>query len=85
MEKYARESAVYLADIKPRLAMEIDFYKKYTVEVNSEGEMKGMINFLYKIESSEGLLNIEKLQFSPKKAGSPVVEGVVVISKILIP
>lgn len=85
VEKYARESAVYLADIKPRPVIEIDFYKKYTVEVNSEGEMKGLIGFLYKIENSEGLMNIEKLQFSPKKAGSPVVEGVVVISKILIP
>lgn len=85
VEKYARESAVYLADIKPRPAMEIDVYKKYIVEVESEGEMKGLLGFLYKIEHSDGLLNIERLQLSPKKAGSPVVEGVVVISKILIP
>lgn len=85
VEEYARESQVYLVDIKPHPVIEMDFCKKYAIEVNSQGEMKGLISFLYKIESSDGLMNIEKLQLSAKKAGSPVVEGVVVISKILIP
>lgn len=85
VEGYARESQVYLVNIKPHPVIEMDFCKKYAIEVNSQGEMKGLISFLYKIESSGAFMNIEKLQLSAKKAGSPVVEGVMVINKILIP
>ncbi|MFH1856006.1 MAG: hypothetical protein ABH836_02100 [Candidatus Omnitrophota bacterium] len=85
IEKFARDSSVYLVDIKPRPIVQIEFYKKYIMEIDSEAEMKGLINFLYKIENSEGLIKIEKAQFNLKKTGSPVIKGIMVISKMLIP
>ena len=85
IEKFARKSAVYLVDIKPRPIMSIDFYKKCIVEIESEAEMEALMEFLYQIEASDKLLKVEQLQLVPKKAGSSITKGLIVITKALIP
>ncbi len=85
IEGFARKSTVYLVSIKPRPIMKIDFYKKYTADLESEANMEALIDFVYQIESSNNLFKVEKLQLVPKSAGASIVKGQMVVTKILIP
>lgn len=84
IEELARKSRVYLVNIKPQSSKEIDFYKEYTIEINIEGEMEPIMNFLYHLNSSAQLLRAEKLRFNLGAKDSSIIKVSVLITKILI-
>jgi len=85
IEGFARKSAVYLVGIKPRPITKTDVYKKLMADVESEANVEALINFIYHIEGSKNLFKVEKLQLVPKSAGSSVIKGYMVVTKILVP
>jgi len=85
IETLARKSNLTLADMKPRMPRAIGFYKEYTVEIEVEGGMNSLASFLYQLNNSTQLLRAEKVRLYPKKKGSPVIKGSIVVTKILIP
>lgn len=85
IEGFARKSTVYLVSIKPRPIMKIDVHKKCIADLESEADVEALIDFLYQIESSKNLFKVEKLQLVPKSAGSSIIKGYMVVTKILIP
>lgn len=84
IEETSRVSGVYVADIKPQPVINVDFYKKYMVEISAEGEKTQIIEFIYQLESLDQLINIEELKLSVGKEGSKTKKARVVITKILI-
>ncbi len=85
IEGFARRSTVYLSSIKPRPIVKTDVYKKCIADVESEANTEALIDFLYQIESSNNLFKVEKIQLIPKTAGSSIIKGYIVVTKILIP
>lgn len=85
IEEKSRASGVYVADIKPQPVINVDFYKKYMVEVSAEGEKTQIIEFIYQLESLDQLINIEELKLSVGKEGSKTKNARAIITKILIP
>ena len=85
IETLARKSNLTLADMKPRMPRAIGFYKEYTVEIEVEGGMKSLVSFLYQLNNSTQLLRAEKVHLYPKKKDSPVIKGLILVTKILIP
>lgn len=85
IENVARSSSVYLMDIKPQAPKQTEFYKKYSAEVEIEGQMNDIINFLYKLNSSPQLLRTEKVSLTPKEKNSEVAKALILVSKFLIP
>jgi len=84
IETLARKSNLTLADMKPRMPRAIGFYKEYTVEIETEGDMSSFIQFLYQLNNSTQLLRAEKVRLYPKKKGLAVIKGVILVTKILI-
>jgi len=84
IETLARQTAINLVDMKPQTTREIDFYKQYLIEVEAEGEMKDLVNFLHQLNISSQLLRAEKLRLSLPKKDSTVIKSSMLISKVLV-
>jgi len=84
IESLARQSKVYLANMKPQSPKEIDFYKEYAVEIDAEGEIVPLTAFLHQLNTSTQLLRVEKLRLSSKKKGDKTLKASMLIIRILV-
>lgn len=84
VENYANKTQVYLIDIKPTGVREEGLAKKYYIMLNCEAMMEQVADFMYKIETSDQLLIIEKYQISPKSKESSVLKCTMTIYDVVI-
>ena len=85
IENLAKESAVYLVDIKPSSGKtENGSPSKYFLELDFEAQMEQVFNFFYDITQSDQLLKIERYQIRPKTEGSSIVTCGLSISKLIV-
>jgi Tfp pilus assembly protein PilO len=85
IENLANKSSLYIVDMKPGgLKVDKDKIKKYLVNLNCEGEMEQIMDFMYNVENSKDLLTIEKYQISPKSKESSVAQCIITISMMVI-
>ena len=84
IENIADKSGIYLADMKPAGLKEAGSFKKYSVNLNCEGEMSQFVDFMYNIESSGALLTIEKYQITPNPKDVSMARYKVTISTIVV-
>ena len=59
-------------------------YKKYTIELEAEGEMAQLTSLIYQLQNSPQLLKVEKMQMSAKSGSSGILKSRLVISKIKV-
>lgn len=85
VENYAKDSAVYLVDIKPSGKKEQGMTRQYFLKLQFEGLMEQVFNFFYVIENSKELLNIDTYQIQPKTENSSIVTCSMSVSKTIIP
>ena len=84
IEALARQSNVYLVNMKPQTPKEIDFYKEYAVEIEAEGEILPLTKFLYQIYTSDQLLRVEKLRLNSVKKGDKTLKASMLITRVLV-
>lgn len=84
IESLARQSKVYLVDMKPQTPKEIDFYKEYAVEIEAEGEVASLMTFLHQLNTSLQLLRAEKLRLNAVKKGDKTLKASMLITKVVI-
>jgi ribosomal protein S10 len=85
IESLARSSSVHISGIKPLPIKKVDFYKKYVVELEAEGDIKQVSKFIYDIQNSQQLLKIDKFSLGTKGAGTNLLKCNILVSKVLIP
>ncbi|MCM8787282.1 MAG: hypothetical protein NC935_04425 [Candidatus Omnitrophica bacterium] len=81
-ENIANKASIYLVDLKPTTSSQEGLMTKYFVNLNCEGQMEQILDFMYQIENSNSLMAIERYQISQKAKGSSVANANFVISKI---
>lgn len=84
IESLARQSDVHLAGMKPQTPKEVDFYKEYSVEIETEGEISSLTTFLHQLNTSDQLLRVEKLRLNSRKKGGKILKASMLITKILV-
>ncbi len=84
IESLVNSSSVYIIDVKPRPIKKIKFYKKYIVELNTEGDISQISKFIYDIQNSTQLLKIDAFSLGIKGAGTNSLKCHILVSKILI-
>ncbi len=83
VERLARKTSLYVVDMKP-LAMEEDAVsRKYAVDLNCEAQMEQIMNFMYEVESSKGLLVVESFNITPKSKDSSIAKCNMKISSVI--
>ncbi|MCK4518481.1 MAG: type 4a pilus biogenesis protein PilO [Candidatus Omnitrophica bacterium] len=85
IEQLARNSSVYVTDMKPQKTAEKDFYVEYNIEVEIESEVESLINFLHQLNNSPQLLRAKKLRLNLKQKESTLLKSSILITKLLIP
>ena len=85
IEGFANKAAINLIDMKPAGIKEMEASRKYLINLNFEGKMEQVVEFMYEVESSRKLLTIEKYQINPKSKDSNLSKCSMVISKLVIP
>ena len=84
IESLARQSKVYLVDVKPQAPQKVDFYKEYSVEIEAEGEIADLTTFLHHINMSAQLLRVEKLRLNAKEEENKMLKSSMLITKVLV-
>jgi hypothetical protein len=84
IEDFARQTNVDLLYIKPAGFKSEEGHRKYYIDLNCQGGMPEVINFLYLIENSKKLLSVEKMNIAPESEGSSVAQCRMTLSKISI-
>ena len=82
IEILAKKSSVSLIDIKPQQNQNIDSYKEYAIEVETESSMDALLRFLHELNASSQLLRAEKIRLNLKDKDSSVVKSLIQITKI---
>ena len=85
VKNYAKDSSVYLVDIKPSGKKEQGMTRQYFLKLQFEGLMEQVFNFFYVIENSKELLKIDTYQIQPKTENSSIVTCSMSVSKTIIP
>jgi hypothetical protein len=85
IEELERKSGVSPANMKSLAPKTVDFWKKYEVELEVEGEMEQVVNFLYLLNSSPQLLRSEKVTLSPRDRDSTAVRAKLNVTKVVMP
>lgn len=75
---------VYLATTKPQPPKSVDFYKEYSVEIETEGEIEQITKFLHSINVSPQLLRVERLRISNKEEEAKTLKTSMLITKVLV-
>ncbi len=68
VETLSRHIGLYMRSIRPFPIQDEGFYRKYTVQVEVEGEMRTIGKFLYSLQNSPQLLKVERLQINARTA-----------------
>jgi Tfp pilus assembly protein PilO len=85
IEELARKSGVSIASMKPVAPKTVDFHKRYEVELEVDGEMEPVINFLYQLSNSPQLLRTERMSLNPKEKDSSIVKSKINVTKVVMP
>ncbi|MBN1870246.1 MAG: hypothetical protein JW847_06715 [Candidatus Omnitrophica bacterium] len=85
IENIAKQSSVYLVDIKPA-GKDVDgVATRHYAKLNYEAQMEQVFNFFHSITSAGQLLKIESYDIRPKTEGGSIVTCSVSVSKTIIP
>lgn len=85
VETIAKETSIYLIDIK-HAGKDVDgLATRYFVKLNFEAQMEQTLHFFYKVAKFQKLVNLESYQIKPKSEGLSVVTCSASISKTIIP
>jgi hypothetical protein len=84
-ENLAKQSSVYLIDIKPAGKDTDGTSTRYFAKLNFEAQMEQVLNFFHSVSNYEQLLKIETYEISPKTEGGSVVTCSTTVSKAIIP
>jgi hypothetical protein len=68
VEEMARRHGVAVAGLMPKEVQETGLAEEYRVEIHTESTQKGLLQFLYALQSTKGLLYPEKLRITAAKA-----------------
>lgn len=84
IEQEARESAVTLIDVKPQQVNSDRTSKRYIVNLETEGGLKEMTQFMYDLQYSPQMLRIERVEIAPKEAKSEMLRSSLTVARVVV-
>lgn len=81
----ARENQLRIADIKPKRVKKVDFFNNFSVSLSMEGQLTDIVKFLYLLQNSPHLYNVDELMIEKNSPRSTVLNCRLVLSRVLIP
>ncbi|MCX5687472.1 MAG: type 4a pilus biogenesis protein PilO [Candidatus Omnitrophica bacterium] len=84
MENLADSLDIKTSNIKPGQAMDKEFSREYSVELQIEGQLQDIIKFLSELIKLPTMVVLKKFDFRLISQNPPIFKGTIIFSKILI-
>lgn len=84
IEGASRDVGISIADVKPRPPKQVNTYRYYYIEMEVEGGMGTLINFLHQLGSSQQLYRVNKIYISARDRGSSTVKASILLTKVVV-
>jgi hypothetical protein len=84
IEKLARETNAHITNIKPLSTKNYENYTKFTFRVTTESRIGELAKFIYKLQSSEQLLKIERMVLRAKERSPDTIKAILHINKVSV-
>lgn len=81
IEGFTKESKVSVSRIRPLPGEEGDLYQEFVIEVECRSSLEQWLRFVYLIESSRSLFDIQKARLA-REEGEERLKGYLILSKI---
>jgi len=81
-ENLSRPMPIEIIMVKTLPVANYGFYKRYGVQLEVEGDLISICNFLYSLETSPSLLKVKKIQLNAK--GGNIARGSLRVSRICV-
>ena len=85
IENLARNCNVRINDIKPKEVKDLRFYKRFTIEIESEGQIEQLSKFIYQLQKSSQLLRVQRLHLGARGTQKSLLKSHMLITKISLP
>lgn len=82
IEKVTREKSLKVIEMRPLPTRRQGLFQEYLVEVNMEGTMGQLVQFIYQLQGTSGLLRVERLQISAKSSQGSLLKAVMTVSRV---
>jgi len=83
VERQARTPGIHIVNIRPKPIKDLNFYKKYILEINCEVTMEECVEFIYNLQKTAQLIRVERLKLISQGKGNPLLKAQMLITKIL--
>ncbi len=84
IEVRASKAGINLIQVKPSETKHFKGYVEYYANLDCEGPLEKVIQFMHSIDSSDELLKIVKLNMAPKRASAAEVTATMVVKKMIV-
>lgn len=77
-------NSVSIINLRPLSVSHTEYYDKYRIEVEVEAAMNDLVKFLYKLESENKPIRIDKFRLSTGKSSSNLLRARMIVTKATI-
>ena len=84
MENLAGSLGIKTSNIKPGQAIDRDFFKEYSIELQIEGQLQDIVKLLSELVKLPTMAVLKKFDFRLVSQNPPIFKGTIIFSKILI-
>ena len=85
VESITGDIDIHISDMKPLKVKSIDFYKKFSVELEAEGLLDNLTKFIHTLQSQPHLLKVERIRLERRSMRTEKLKGFLLITRIRIP
>ena len=83
VEKTARNAGMRIVNIRPKPTKDLEFCKKYILEMHCEAALDECLNFIYNLQESEQLIRVERLKLTSPSKAVPALKAHLFVTRIL--
>jgi Tfp pilus assembly protein PilO len=85
IESVSAKMQIRVSDMKPLRVRAIDFYKKFSVELEAEGLLDEIARFIHAVQNQPYLLDVDRLRLEKRSMRTNNLKAFILISRIRIP
>lgn len=85
VESVAAQVDIHISDMKPMRVRAIDFYKKFSVELEAEGLLENLTKAIHTLQNPPHFLKVERLRLERRSMRTNKLQCFMLISRIRIP
>ena len=85
IESITKEIKISISDMKPSRVRAVDFYKKFSVELEAEGLLEDLTKFIHTLQSQPHFLKIERMRLERRSMRTNTLKSSILISRIRVP